>query len=117
MINRKFYARLEKFHSDNGEYALLVDGARQVGKTFLIEEFAKPHYENVIEINFVKEPTARLIFQNIENEIDILKKLSAYSHKELRRGQTRGDCKTSGTTSAARASSAARRSGSPSSRP
>ena len=88
MINRKFYARLEKFYSDNGEYALLVDGARQVGKTFLIEEFAKSHYANVIEINFVKESAAKLIFQNIENEIDILEKLSAYSHKELRRGRT-----------------------------
>ncbi len=88
MINRKFYARLEKFYSDNGKYALLVDGARQVGKTFLIEEFARSHYKNIIEINFIKETTAKLIFQNIENEIDILEKLSAYSHKELRRGQT-----------------------------
>ena len=59
-----------------------------MGKTFLIEEFAKSHYANVIEINFVKESAAKLIFQNIENEIDILEKLSAYSHKELRRGRT-----------------------------
>ena len=88
MIKRKFYARLEKFYSDNGRYALLVDGARQVGKTFLIEEFARSHYENVIEINFIKEANARLIFQNIENESEILEKLSAYSHKALRRGQT-----------------------------
>ena len=43
MIKRKFYARLEKFYSDNGRYALLVDGALQVGKTFLIEEFARSH--------------------------------------------------------------------------
>jgi len=88
MIKRKFYARLEKFYSDNGRYALLVDGARQVGKTFLIEEFARSHYENVIEINFIKEANARLIFQNIENESEILEKLSAYSHEALRRGQT-----------------------------
>ena len=88
MIKRKFYVRLEKFYSDNGRYALLVDGARQVGKTFLIEEFARSHYENVIEINFIKEANARLIFQNIENESEILEKLSAYSHKALRRGQT-----------------------------
>ena len=88
MINRKFSERLEKFYSDNGKYALLVDGARQVGKTFLVEQFAKSHYANIIEINFVKEASAKLIFQNVENEIDILEKLSAYSHKELRRGQT-----------------------------
>ena len=88
MVNRKFSDKLAKFYSDNGRYALLVDGARQVGKTFLVEQFAKSHYANIIEINFVKEPSAKLIFQNVENEIDILEKLSAYSHKELRRGQT-----------------------------
>ena len=88
MINRKFSDKLAKFYSDNGRYALLVDGARQVGKTFLVEQFAKSHYANIIEINFVKEASAKLIFQNVENEIDILEKLSAYSHKELRRGQT-----------------------------
>ena len=88
MINRKFSDKLAKFYSDNGRYALLVDGARQVGKTFLVEQFAKSHYANIIEINFVKEPSAKLIFQNVENEIDILEKLSAYSRKELRRGQT-----------------------------
>jgi len=88
MIRRKILSKLEKFYSNNGEYALLVDGARQVGKTFIIEEFAKSHYKNMIEINFIKEPSAKLIFQNVENESDILEKLSAYSQRELRRGQT-----------------------------
>lgn len=88
MIKRKANSKLEKFYSDGGSYALLVDGARQVGKTFLIEQFAKTHYENFIEINFIKEESAKLIFRDIENEIDILEKLSAYSHKSLRRGKT-----------------------------
>ena len=38
MLKRKITARLERFFSDDGRYALLVDGARQVGKTFIIEE-------------------------------------------------------------------------------
>ena len=75
MIKRKITSRLKKFYEDNGRYALLIDGARQVGKTFVVEAFAKAHYENVIEINFIKMPNAKLIFSNVEDEKEILVKL------------------------------------------
>ena len=88
MIKRKITERLERFFSDNGRYALLVDGARQVGKTFIIEDFARRHYENFIEINFVKTPSARRIFENVDDESDILEKLSTFSRKGLMRGKT-----------------------------
>ena len=88
MIKRKITKRLERFYSDGGRYALLVDGARQVGKTFIIRHFAKEHYENFIEINFLKNESAKLIFQNIEDERDVLVKLSAFAQRELGRGKT-----------------------------
>ena len=88
MINRKITKRLERFFEDNGRYALLIDGARQVGKTFAIENFAKTHYENVIEINFIKMANAKLIFANVEDEKEILVKLSTFSQRELKRGKT-----------------------------
>ena len=88
MLFRKISSRLDKFFSDNGKYALLIDGARQVGKTFIIEEFGKKHYENFIEINFVKDKSAKRIFENIENEKDVLAKLSTYSSQPLVRGKT-----------------------------
>ena len=88
MINRKITKRLERFFEENGRYALLIDGARQVGKTFAIENFAKTHYENVIEINFIKMANAKLIFSNVEDEKEILVKLSTFSHRELKRGKT-----------------------------
>ena len=47
MIKRKITQMLERLYSDGGRYALLVDGARQVGKTFIIKHFAKTHYENL----------------------------------------------------------------------
>ena len=88
MIKRKITNRLEKFYKDGGRYALLVDGARQVGKTFIIEDFAKTHYESFIEINFLRNESAKRIFQNNENEKDVLVKLSAFAQRELRRGKT-----------------------------
>ena len=88
MINRKITKRLERFYEDGGRYALLIDGARQVGKTFIVEEFAKTHYENFIEINFLRNESAKRIFQDNEDEKDVLVKLSAFSQRELRRGKT-----------------------------
>ena len=54
MISRKIEKCLETFFEAKGEYALLIDGARQVGKTFIIEEFGRKHYESVVKIDFVK---------------------------------------------------------------
>ena len=54
MIFRKIYSRLERFYHEGGQSALLIDGARQVGKTFIIEEFARAHYQSVVKIDFVK---------------------------------------------------------------
>ena len=88
MIKRKIFKRLEKMHEDGGKYALLVDGARQVGKTYIIREFAKTHYESFIEINFIRMKGAREIFENVEDEHDILVKLSTLSKGRLKKGST-----------------------------
>ena len=41
---------------------LIVQGARQVGKTFVMEQFAAEEYEELPEINFKKTPSAMEIF-------------------------------------------------------
>ena len=88
MINRKITKRLEQFYKDDGRYALLIDGARQVGKTFVVEQFAKSHYDLFIEINFIRTKGAKAIFENVEDEHEILEKLSVFSKRELRKGRT-----------------------------
>ena len=88
MLWRKITARLERFYNEHGREALLIDGARQVGKTFIVEEFAKSHYEVFLEINFVKMPKAKLIFQNVDDEKEILVRLSAFSQTPLKSGRT-----------------------------
>ena len=88
MINRKIMARLEQMRKDGGKYALLIDGARQVGKTFIVREFAKAHYDDFIEINFLKMKGAVSIFENIEDEKDVLTKLSTFIKHDLKKGRT-----------------------------
>ena len=88
MIERKTVKYLERMRASGGKYALLIDGARQTGKTFIVREFAKRHYESFIEINFIRMKGAREIFENVEDEKDILVKLSTLSRGKLKKGAT-----------------------------
>ena len=49
MLKRKMYDTLLKWKKDAKKECLLVKGARQVGKTYLIREFAKNEYESFVE--------------------------------------------------------------------
>lgn len=53
VMKRKIYSQLLEWKSDdNGQNALLIDGARRVGKSYIVEEFAKNEYESYILIDF-----------------------------------------------------------------
>lgn len=73
--------------SDRNE-ALLVTGARQVGKTFIIRKCAKECFENVIEINFIEKPDAVKLFENARSSEDILLRISALTDIPLIPGKT-----------------------------
>ena len=88
MISRKITSRLEEFYNEGGKSALLIDGARQVGKTYIIEEFGRTHYESVVKIDFVKMKGAIGLFQDVEDEKEIISRISAFSQKPLIEGKT-----------------------------
>lgn len=88
MIKRKIEADLVRFFNDNGKYALLIDGARQVGKTFIIREFARRTYTQFIEINFIETKGAKEIFENSADVKEVLTKISTFARKEIKQGKT-----------------------------
>ena len=88
MIYRKIMERLERFYQEAGRTALLIDGARQVGKTFIIEEFGRTHYESVVKIDFVKMKNAAKLFEDVEDEGEIISRISAFTSKPLIEGKT-----------------------------
>ena len=52
-MRRKIYDRLKKWKTDKcGKTALLIEGARRVGKSYIVEEFAKNEYDTYAMINF-----------------------------------------------------------------
>lgn len=73
-----------------GKQALLVTGARQVGKTFLIEECLKKEKKDFVYFNFIDQPNLIKIFDSVINEgVDsFIERISLASSKSLVRGQT-----------------------------
>ena len=88
MIWRKIEKRLEDFYAANGRYALLIDGARQVGKTYSIEEFGRTHYDSVVKIDFVKTPDAVNLFCDVADESEVLTRISAFTDQPMIPGRT-----------------------------
>lgn len=62
MLKRKLTNQLENWVSTKNKKCLIVQGARQTGKTFAIERFAEAKYEELVEINFKQTPSAVEIF-------------------------------------------------------
>lgn len=86
MLKRKIDSYLKHFYETTGK-ALLITGARQVGKSFSIREFGKG-FKSFIEINFVDNPDAIQIFRSAKNSREILERLSAMPGVKLIKGKT-----------------------------
>jgi predicted AAA+ superfamily ATPase len=76
MLKRKIMDALIEWKRTKRKECLLLKGARQVGKTFIIREFAKQNYENVIEINFMTRPKFKEVFDGSLAMDDIISKMS-----------------------------------------
>ena len=87
MLERKISHYIEHFYEVN-RGALLLAGARQIGKTYSIRKFAKEHFKSFIEINFVETPEAIEIFSTAQNSNDILLRLSVLTDKPLIKDDT-----------------------------
>ena len=77
MIKRQIDDELLSFFRTASHEALLIDGTRQVGKTFSIREFGRRNFKSVVEINFVQDPKAKDLFKDVSSETDVLMRLSA----------------------------------------
>ena len=78
MLRRKAYDDLLKWKNQKKHETLLIKGARQIGKTYLVREFGKKEYESFIEINFLKNPGLKAIFEGELTAEEIYKKMTAH---------------------------------------
>lgn len=85
IFKRKIYNQLTKWKEEaNGKVALLIEGARRVGKSTIVEEFAKKEYHSYILIDFsVVSSDIFNLFNDLSNLNSFFSMLQFYFHVNL----------------------------------
>ena len=88
MLKREISEKLKLWRTQKNKKALCIIGARQIGKTTIIREFAKQEYENFIEINFILDKGAEKIFEDKLDADTIIENLTAFKMQKMEPGKT-----------------------------
>ena len=81
-MERKIYKELVSWKKSADRKPLVLQGARQVGKTYIVNYFAGKEYSNSIYCNFEKDRDLHEFFKDL-TPTKILKKLALYKRKEI----------------------------------
>ena len=84
---RKIIKELEKFKNESCSLPLMIIGARQIGKTYIIEKFAESEYENYIKINFEEQPEFKAVFEENLVSKEIISKIELLLGREIAAAQ------------------------------
>lgn len=87
-MKRNAMADLIAWKSSSGRKPLVLRGARQVGKTWLMKQFGQLCYENCVYFNFDEEEALRSIFETSKNPQRILELLSMIAGEKILPGET-----------------------------
>ena len=85
-MKRKIYNKLLDWKKEsNGEYALLIDGARRVGKSYIVRQFAEKEYSSyvILDFNLVSKSIKDLFENDLDNLDRFFMYLSNYTGKTL----------------------------------
>jgi len=87
MIKRKIDSRIEEFYREHKK-ALLLTGARQVGKTYAVRKYASAHYDNLFELNFIENKDAVGFLDGSSDAQEMLLRITAVSKVPMIPGKT-----------------------------
>lgn len=83
MLYRKITCEIEDFLLSEKNKVLLIDGARQIGKSFIIRHVGKKHFEHYIEINLQEDKATGRLFENIKSTDDFYIRLNSFAAGQL----------------------------------
>ena len=81
---RKISKYIEEYLKGNEEKILCIDGARQVGKTYIIRELAKKYFKNYVEINMANDKANAKLFANVRSVESFYIELSVVAGEKLK---------------------------------
>lgn len=83
MLKRKFTSILEQYLTENTNKILLVNGARQIGKSYLIRYVGKKLYPHFVEINLQKDKEGPAIFSHVHTTQELYMQVSTIANEIL----------------------------------
>lgn len=83
MLNRKIQQTLNEYFNSNRDKILIVDGARQIGKSYIIRHEGRANFPNFIEVNMIDDRDGARVFADVKGTEDFYVRLSAVAGRRL----------------------------------
>lgn len=83
MLRRKIQKEIQEYYRSDSNKVLLLDGARQIGKSFIIRHEGEKAFKNYIEINFLEDKNGDKLFKGTSTTTDFYLKLSTYAGDKM----------------------------------
>ena len=87
-MEREIIKKLIEWKNSKKRKPLILQGARQVGKTYIIKEFGNRYYENVVYVNFEKNKQISNQINDDINPLEIINKLELFFNEKITPGKT-----------------------------
>lgn len=87
-IKRDLTDRLIEWKNQSNRKPILLQGARQIGKSWLMEKFGKEHFEYWVKFDFDRNPELKSVFQQKKDPSRLIKELSLYCDSPIIAGKT-----------------------------
>lgn len=86
-MKRAIYPLLKAWKADTQRFPLILRGARQVGKSYIINEFGCNEFKSFITLNFEKHPEYQEIFKSLDPN-EIIERITLFTNKKVNPGKT-----------------------------
>lgn len=83
MLYRKIQERIDEYFSNGSNKVLIIDGARQIGKSYIIRYMGQKHFHNYIELNLLEDSLNKRLFSDIQNTEDFYLRLSMFAGDKM----------------------------------
>src|SRR5665647_180278 len=84
MLFRKIQEHIETYLKSGSNKVLIIDGARQIGKTFIIRQAGKALFPNYIEVNMLEDVVGERLFEHVKSVDDFYLRLSTLAGNKMK---------------------------------
>lgn len=83
MLKRKIQLTLKEYFSSKRDRILIIDGARQIGKSYIVRHEGKAFFSNFVEVNMINDREGERIFAEVKGVEDFYVRLSSFAGRKL----------------------------------